>query len=178
MVLPGVIDALTSSIELFGLTQNEKHFDKDLDTLVNIMKVVSIDKEAESQKNYTELKANYTKLKYLHELINFYNMPITGKFIDTLEVFMVTIDKKTQLYLETIKWYDPDIEFHNKCVKIKRSLELSLSVSNPLTKLQLVVDAYKILVPIIEQDRNEIIEDFVDISFRELFEAPRKRQKI
>ena len=178
MVLPGVIDALTSSIELFGLTQNEKHFDKDLDSLVNIMKIVSIDKEAECEKNYTELKANYTKLKYLHELINFYNMPITGKFVDTLEVFMVTIDKKTEVYLETIKWYDPDIEIHKKCLQIKRSLELSLSVANPLTKLQLVVDAYKILVPIIEEDRNQIIEDFVDISFRELFEAPRKRQKI
>jgi hypothetical protein len=179
MVLPGVIDALTSSIELFGLTQNEKHFDKDLDTLVNIMKVVSIDKEDESQKNWIELKANYTKLKYLHELINFYNMPITGKFIDTLEVFMTTIDKKTEVYLETIKWYDPDLEVHKKCIKIKQSLELSLGVANPLTKLQLVVDAYKILVPIIEEDRNEIIDnELVDLSFRELFEAPRKRQKI
>ena len=41
------------------------------------------------------------------------------------------------------------------------------------------MDAYKILVPIIEEDRNEIIDnELVDLSFRELFEAPRKRQKI
>jgi len=152
--MDSIIDSLTASINVFSVTQNDQHFDKRLDGIIKGMENIDVNN---SEKNWNELKTNYSKLKYLHELSK--NIVITGKFIDTLNAFTSKLDQVNERYLMEIKWYDEEFSIHEKCIQIKHLLEHSIGSKNPLTKLQFVIDAYSILVPIIEEDRNEIMED-------------------
>ena len=168
-----VIDALTDRLQRFGVTQDENYLDIELDYIVNKMTCVKV----EVDDKWDILQENYSKLKYLYELVNFYNMPTEGKFIKSLEKFMEKIDKQNQFYLREIDWDCDYIDFKIECSIIKKSIEKSLQRNNVFKKLADVLKAYEILVCVVEDIRGEQCEVFVEPEWLEHFERPLKRSK-
>jgi len=174
-LLPSIIDSLVDSVQRFGFSLNEKKLDSELDLLMLRMDNVQVDMESEEE--WEDLQSNYSKLKYLYELINFYNLPTEGKFINSLEKFMEKIDKKTQHYLREIDWTDSHPELRTRSMMIKDLFEESLSLNDPVLKLKSVLNAYHIFVPIVEEIRDEKHESIIETEFFDEFEPSIKRRK-
>jgi hypothetical protein len=153
--MDSIIDSLTSSINVFSVTQDDLHFGLKLDNIIKGMEKIDVNN---FEKNWIEFKTNYSKLKYLNELSK--SIVVTGKFIDTLTTFTTKLDQVNERYLMDIKWYNQDSSIHEKCIEIKKLLEYSISLKNPLLKLQFVMDAYNILFPIIQEESMEDLELF------------------
>ena len=168
-LLPNIIDALSESIQRFGITRNEKTFDEQLDFIISKMNNKEL---LDDDEDWKVLQTNYSKLKYLYEIINFYNVPTSGKFIESLKIFMETIDRKNQYYLREINWYS---DTSTNALLIKENIEASLNTTDPIIKMDIVLKAYQILIPIIENARNEKCNLHVEFEFVEQFST--KRQK-
>jgi len=171
--MDSIIDSLTQSIQKFGIYKNEDVFDDELVMLMRRMDSVEISDNLDQ--NWEILQQNYSKLIYLHEMINFYYLPEKSKFIESLTMFMESIDRKTQYYLNQIDWYNAEPEFQKKSTEIHKLFTDSLNQNNPIIKLKSILKAYEILIPVIEDLRNEKCEHYLDYDFLETF--PRKRQK-
>ena len=99
------------------------------------------------------LASNYSKLKYLENIVKNFYIPETDLFLTSLSRFMNKIDKTNIYYLE-------NIELENEYRPIRDYIEGSLKSTDPIEKLTLVMKAYNILIPLVEQFRNEnSIED-------------------
>jgi hypothetical protein len=154
------MELLIKSIEHFAISQNEQTFDNCLDEIIfRVNNLYTVDAEFE----WKSLRENYSKIKYLNELLNFYNIKQTKKFVTLIGIFLESIDKTTQMYLREINWDDnPTIQDY---------LLNSLNAQNPLHKLGLVLKAYQLLVPIIEGYRNEtFIPQIKDQNFIKTFD--------
>jgi hypothetical protein len=92
------------------------------------------------------LVENYSKLKFLESID--YELIGSIKLMDSLRRFMEQIDKVSQHYLREILWEEYLLE-------IKKYLSDSLNHNNPITKLKYVVKAYELLVPIVEEIREQ-----------------------
>lgn len=174
-MLPNVIDSLSESIRKFAVTSDKERFDDELDFIMGKMKTVEIDEESDEQ--WDALRVNYTRLKYLNEIINHFNLPTEGKFIESIKKFMDSIDKKTLYYLQEINWYNSEPDIFKESMEIKDHLEASLNENDPFKRLNSVVKGYKILVSIVEDMRNEKCEAELDPSFLDEFAPPHKRAK-
>ena len=83
--MSSLIDELTETIRTFGISKNEKEFELSLDDIMSRLDIGSSDKD----KHWELLRENYSKLKYLYEVINFYHLPVIGtKFKNSLVLFM------------------------------------------------------------------------------------------
>ena len=154
------MELLIKSIEHFAISQNEQTFDNCLDEIIfRVNNLYTVDAEFEWQ----SLRENYSKIKYLNELLNFYNIKQTKKFVTLIGIFLESIDRTPQMYLREINWDDnPTIQDY---------LLNSLNAQNPLHKLGLVLKAYQLLVPIIEGYRNEKIDfEIKDQNFIKTFD--------
>ena len=139
------MESLIGIIQKFGITQDEMYLDNSLDHLIeNFDKLSNNDADDE----WERLKSNYSKLKYLNELINFYHIPDLTKFKITLGKFMESIDTVTQYYLRNITTWDEE-------EMILKYLEESLNSYDPILKMGKIIKAYSLLVPEIEIIRNE-----------------------
>jgi hypothetical protein len=154
------MDLLIESIQNFAITQNEQRFDACLDEIITRVSGLYT---ADAEYEWNNLKENYSKIKYLNELLNFYNIKQTKKFIQLIGIFMESIDLTTKIYLCEINWTDHPI--------IEGYLIESLNAHNPLQKLGAVSRAYELLVPIIEAMRNEkIVPEIKDQNFVKTFD--------
>jgi len=175
-----IINALTISIGKFGISRNESNFNNDLNSIMNKLKDTNINENngnefnenIEADRRWYVLTSNYSKLKYLNEIINFYNLPTEGLFIQSLSIFMESIDKLTIYYLKNIYW--ADVEDENM---IKKYFNNSINLNNPVLKLNEIIKGYNILIPIIENIRMEICNFQVESSFIDMFEQPYKKNK-
>ena len=171
-----MIDALSESIQRFGISKNKTDFDDQLDFIMTKMKKIEIELTDE---HWVTLKSNYSKLKYLNEIINCYGKEYRdtkGKFIQSLTVFMESIDKTTQYYLREINWSTPELEFKDESAIIQNYFYESLNQNDPILKLSNIVKAYNILIPIVENIRNEFSEVFLEPDFLELFQPPEAKR--
>ena len=168
-----VIDALTDSIERFGVRRNEDFLEHELNCLINVFDKVGI----ETTDKWEVLQDNYSKLIYLKQLVNFYNMPAEGIFITSLKKFCESMDRQTENYLQDIDWDSPDSDFTIEGGIIKKCLEKSLERENVYDKLDDVLKAYDILVTIVEDFRSEKYEYHIEPEFVEEFDPPKKRAK-
>ena len=162
-----IIDALCKSVESFGIGKNEKKFETDLDILLNKMNTIEI---ADGDEEWEILQSNYSKLKYLYDIVHFYNIALEGKFMESLDKFMVIIDKRTRYYLKEIEWTE-------ESYIIKETLEESLNQNKALKKLSVLLRAYKLLINVAEEIRNEKHENHLEYDFLEQFEPVLKRQR-
>jgi len=174
VMFSSVIDELTDSIQRFAVIRNETAFESELDVLMGRMESASLD----PLDKWEILQANYSKLKYLHETVNFYNLPSQGKFMISLEKFMDNIDRQNQYYLGHIDWDSRESEFKIEGKLIKRCLKSSLNRNDPINKLADVLKAYEILVCIVEDFRGEKCENILEPEFLDEFEPPKKRAKV
>jgi hypothetical protein len=169
-----VIDALTDSIQRFGVQRNEDVLESELNYLVNIFDKVGI----ETTDKWEVLQDNYSKLIYLKELVNFYDMPGEGIFVTSLKKFCESMDHQTRVYLQDIDWDSRESDFRIEGGIIKKCLQKSLERENVYDKLDDVIKAYKILVTVIEDFRGEKCEYHIEPEFIEEFYQPKKRTKI
>ena len=171
-----IIDSLIKSIERFGITHQENTFDDELDAIISRMETVDVDDDPDDQ--WEILQTNYRKLKHIYQLINFHNLHLQAKFMESLDKFMEIIDKQTQVYLAKIDWYKTDETFKIDSIMIRDSLEESLNQNNTIKKIKYVIDAYRILIYIVEDIRKEkYVPGPPDDSFLDEFERPYKRSK-
>jgi hypothetical protein len=154
------MDLLIESIQNFAISQNEQHFDACLDEIISrVNNLYTADADFE----WYNLRENFSKVKYLNELLNFYNINQTKKLVYLIGIFMESIDRTTKIYLYEINWESyPNIESY---------LLESLNANNPLQKLGAITKAYDLLVPIIESMRNEkVIFEINDQEFLKTFD--------
>jgi len=173
MRFSSVIDALTDSLCRFAIVQDHTSFESELDTIIGSMKKVDVNPDDK----WEILQSNYSKLKYLQETINFYNVPTEGKFITSLAKFMESIDKQSDYYLREIFW-DSETEFYDESQDIKCFLEISLLETDPVQKLSLVIKAYRILVSIVEDFRRETCQNLLDDEFLDEFAPKVKKARV
>ena len=177
-----LLDSLINSISRFGISHETDKFgdelDKfndDLDSVLTKMQTVDILDDPDEQ--WEILKKNYRKIKYIYELINFHNLHCELKFLESLDKFLVVIDKQTQVYLKKIDWYQSDKEFRIDSIMIRDSLESSLNQNDTVKKIKYIIDAYRILIHIVEDLRNERYDEGPpEESFLDEFERPYKRK--
>jgi hypothetical protein len=170
-----LLDSLINSISRFGITNETDKFNDELDILVSKMQTVDILEDPDEQ--WEILKTNYRKIKYIYELINFHNLHCELKFLESLDKFLVVIDKQTQLYLQKIDWYQSDKEFSIDSIMVRDSLESSLNQNDTIKKIKHVIDAYRILIHIVEDLRDERFQEGPpDDTFLDEFERPYKRK--
>ena len=111
------------------------------------------------------LVENYSKLKFLDSID--YELIGSIKLMDSLRRFMEQIDKVSQHYLREILWEE-------SLIPIKKYLSDSLNHNNPITKLKYVVKAYELLVPIVEEIREQkCVRQIEDDDFIQTFKKRR-----
>ena len=138
------MDLLIESIHRFAITQNENYFDTCLDEIITRVNGLNT---SDADFEWHNLRENFSTVKYLNELLNFYNISKNNKLIYLIGIFMDTIDRTTTHYLREINWDTQPV--------IETFLINSLNANDPLQKLGEITKAYQLLVPIIEDLRNE-----------------------
>ena len=135
-------------------------FDIGIDALISNLQL-----NDSSDQEWETLSENYSKLKHIHRLINYFKVNNTEKFKKYLNVFLEEIDKTNQYYLRELDW-ESELSFLNKMMEIKNMLEVSLNMNDPYEKLEFIIKAYFMLLPIIEYYREDkFVENIRDIQF-------------
>jgi hypothetical protein len=166
------MDSLINSLKTFSITNDQDAFEDSMNDLVDKLSKQTI--KGDSSDEWRNLESNYNKLKYLKELISSFDI-LPQFFLNPLKVFMESIDSMTQYYLKEIDWYRNDYNITEETSKIHDYLEDSLNNNDPIYKLNSVLAAYSILVPIVEDFRRERCSEVVtDTIFLRTF----KRRKM
>jgi hypothetical protein len=165
-----ILESLTHTLRRFAISNNETRFDDEIETIMKKMNTVDLD---DTEENWKYFKNNYAKIRYLFEFINNSKINLSPLFYSALRKFMETIDKQTQFYLQRILW---DPQSNDESV-IKNLFQDSLNENDPVKKLNSIVAAYTILVPIVEKIRNEKCNGDLETSFLDQFQPSAKRQK-
>lgn len=135
-------------------------FDVGIDALISNLQL-----NDSSDQEWETLSENYSKLKHIHRLINYFKVNNTEKFKKYLNVFLEEIDKTNQYYLRELDW-ESELSFLDKMIEIKNMLEVSLNMNDPYEKLEFIIKAYFMLLPIIEYYRKDkFVENITDIQF-------------
>jgi len=170
------MDSLIHAITSFKLSDDKK--DEIFDNLISQFETLDThDPESE----WETITSNYSKLLFLHHNIISFEFPETEKFKQVLMNVLSQIDKKNNYYLNELIW---DIDGINDKVKddcdyIQELFHKSLQMIDPLPKLQVIMEAYTIFIPILEDFRNEKIVEYVDDQqFLEEFQSLKKKRKI
>ena len=156
------MDELVDCLQQFVITGKAELFEKSLDDIIN-----KLDKKFDLNDPDIEwgiVISNYSKLRYLNLTCSFQNFQILEpKFLIALDKVMCHIDKSTQKYLRQINWddHEPHISKESYAI-IKDNFEKSLNSNDQLKKIDFLLNAYKIFVPIIEKIRNEKFVDTID----------------
>ena len=160
------MDDLISILSHFSV--NETTFEDQLDLLITKMEKSEIN---EDDFEWKRLSKNYAKLNYLLKLIHKHN-PDHPKFFKCLDSYLSDLDKVHQRYLEEINWEDE--EHYDDAVEIKYFFEESLNQNDSIKKLQLISEAYCMLIQIFEEINKETVSLEVDLEFKQQFKK-RKR---
>jgi hypothetical protein len=166
------MDELLQKLAIFNITRDEKEFDTDIDDIITLLSTHQLE---DHDYQWNKLCENYSKLKYLDNIIKNYYIPESDKFLLAIEKFMQTINKVNTVYTKDINWYQDE---HPDCVIIKSLLDQCLDNPDPLTKLSSCVKAYSLLIPIIENIRNENYKKYKiseDCEFVEEFNFKRRK---
>jgi hypothetical protein len=108
---------------------------------------------------------NYSKLKYLETI--HYEILINDTLIKSLTRFMEQMDKVSQHYLKEILW-------EKSLIPIKKNLANSLNNNNPIVKLNYLIKAYDLLVPVVEDIRKQkCVQQIEDDEFIQTFKKRR-----
>ena len=166
------MDSLINQINNFNFEEN---LDNQLDNLIDSFQSSSIDSfdsfnssSIDYDQEWEELSINYSRLIYIDTFINIHN-PTSSKFFNFVDRFLCIVDNKTQYYLKEIDWYNNpefDGEFHSEVMDIKENLENSLTADSTYKKIGFLMDAFSVLVPIIEEFRKERLVIEVDEDFK------------
>jgi hypothetical protein len=165
------MELLINSLENFNIHKDTVKFETDLEYVISSFeKINNLDYE------WPTLKANYSKLRYLNELIDNFYIPNSEKFLKSIELFMVKLDRITKYYLQQINWKNQEDSINKESLKIEEYLLISLNSNDCIEKLKNLLKGYEILVPIILEFNNEKFLDIIDDQyFLKEFSVKRRR---
>jgi len=169
------MDQIIETINQFTIDNNDMDIDKSFDIVMG--KLFTLD-TVDFDYEWHLITSNYSKLRYLNDIVKNFYVPETDKFLDSLTSFMSVLDRTNVFYLENIDFnYYKDQDIKIKALKIKEFLEDSLNKSDPIEKLTLVIKGYDLFVPIAEYFRKDrYVENINDFYFLNEFDV--KRNKI
>lgn len=165
------MDSLINSLESFRFSNNKTQFEIDLDNVINQFKQQTI---PDTNLEWETICSNYSKIKYLDEMIKYFYIPDSEKFLFALNRFTERLDTINLRYLTEIDWE----KFPNEQTReIKRLLDLSYYENDTIGKIGYCIKAYKRFIPIIEDIRNEKYtgDVYEDQDFIEDFNFKRRR---
>jgi hypothetical protein len=175
------MDSLIKSLEVFGVTQDKKYFNNSIDYIFNNLSIKTQEQKEEdtdSDKEWELLKNNYSKIKYVYQLLNHYNYTLSKNFFDLVKVFTDSLDNTTLIYMDLIKQEmtdDDELKYLYK--DIADFFNKSLNTSDHIQKINYLIKAYDLLIPIVEDFRKEKYVEKVDKEFINLYNPCSKRQK-
>jgi len=168
------MDNLIKSLEYFAISKNKKLFNEDIDFIISTIKLEDEDPDRE----WELLKSNYSKLRYIYQLLNHYHYILPDNFFNLLRIFIDSLDKTTNIYIQLLEQSDDDDdEIKYMYQEIKQLFDSSLKVENEISKINIIIKAYDLLVPIIEDFRREKYYDNLDPEFLKLYNPSSKRLK-
>lgn len=167
--MESVLEQLCDTLNQFAITNDKERFDDSLNSIMQRMGTVQIE---DTNENWLVLQKNYSKLKHLFQCIKSCSFGLSDKFSQILAKFIESMDKQSQLYIEEIDFFHVDRDEH----VIKQLLLDSLNENEPILKMAKILEAYHILVPLVEKIRGE--KYTFDPSFLDDLQPPEpKRQK-
>ena len=161
------MDELVITLEKFTVTNNKQELEDNLDYVIK-----QFGKQADLNEtdNWVDLKSNFSKIKYIHSIVKNNTFGYQNLYV-AINLFMKEIDNQNKIYLTQIDWDDNEVHL------IKENLEKSLGNYSSIEKIEYVIKAYSLLIPIIEVMRNDrYIEVIDDKDFLKRYSI--KRQKI
>jgi hypothetical protein len=161
---------LIESLEKFTVTNDAEQFDTDLDMVIYKMKSIE-----HNDDEWTIMKINFSKLKYLRNLIKKIHFKPDGKFLDSLVKFMDQIDKSSQYYLHEINFELPEYpdSVKEECKNIKTNLETALNQTDILLRIDYSFFAIQGMIDVIQAEGTLVyLECPPDDSFIKEFEQP------
>jgi len=153
------MDELIKGLKGFNLTKDKDAFDTILDQSISKMSNLQVSENEE----WDKLKLNYSKLRYLNYLLENKNLHFNSneKFLVSLGIFLKYIDSITLIYLKSID-LENDTEYPTESKFVKKELENSLNSNDQLKKMKHILEAYKTLIFVVEQIKNEKFTEFID----------------
>ena len=166
------MDSLIDSLESFRFSNNKTQFEIDLDNVINQFKQQTI---PDTNLEWETICSNYSKIKYLDEMIKYFYIPDSEKFLFALNRFTERIDAINLRYLTEIDW---EKRSNEQTKEIRRLLDLSYYENDTIGKIGYCLKAYKRFIPIIEDLRNEKYIDNLDEEVEFISEFNFKRRKL
>jgi len=149
------MDSLINALNSFQFVEN-----KSEDVFDQLISDFKINLTEDSDTEWETITSNYSKLLYLNHLIDIFEFPETKQFLTILNKVLCDIDKKNNQYLHELTWEEEEHE--QNFVIIQNLFEQSLYCSKPIEKLKLILESYRILIPIIEGYRKEKFVEYID----------------
>jgi hypothetical protein len=143
------MDSLLDSLVKFNINRDENEFDSSIDDIIYKLNNQQI---SDQDYEWDTLCKNYTNICYLDDTIKNYYIPESEKFLIALDKFMYRIDQINLRYINEIEW---DTNENVNCKETERLLKLSYFEKDVILKLDYCVQAYKILITIVEIIRKE-----------------------
>jgi Asp-tRNA(Asn)/Glu-tRNA(Gln) amidotransferase C subunit len=152
------MNELIKSVKKFSVTDNQHEFEKSLELVIDKFELLN-----NESCEWDLLKSNYSKLRYLNYTLEKSNLKLetNEKFLFSLNRFMEYIDKVTQVYLKKVDW-ESESEFSSKSKYIHTHLTKSLNSNDSIQKMKEILNAYSILVPIVEDIHQERFVEIID----------------
>ena len=145
------MESLIRSLEVFAISKDEKKFSRSIDSILNELSLTDPDETENADHRWELLKSNFSKLNYIGELLNHYHYILPPNFFNLLKIFTDSLDKTTQIYIKLIDQEDDQESYK----EIKKKFEESLNCNSDISKIKYLLEAYNILVPIVEGFRKE-----------------------
>jgi len=154
------MDSLIETLRTFNISKDIDEFESNLNNIIKKLNKKIID---DSNEEWEIIKENYSKLKYLNNLIK---EIVTSVKIDNFDLytnetfnliilkFMEKVDIQNIKYLNDIDWEDA-VKRVSCSKKIEELLRKSVNISNPYGKMMYCREAYNLFIPVIENFRGE-----------------------
>jgi len=175
--------------DIINKFENLLNEEDQIDSLIDSIRKVDLHDPCMEEKRLID---NYSKLKYLKQIVNsFKNQPDDKykMFMKPFNMFMDKIDSVNRYYLDKVildpGYYNNQYleNFNNSDICSLRdivtivghSLNDSLNEKNTITKLDLVLNAYSNIIKVIESVNKESISEVLDPSFESQFNYKRRK---
>ena len=157
------MELLINGLQRFAITKDENNFDKTIDDLtINFNFVFDFNPDRE----WENLKKNYSNIKYISEMLNCYDYELNQNFYKLISKILNCIDLEIQYYIKNIDLPD----------NVKENFDNALNVSDIIKKIEYIVKGYTIIINIVEEIREEKVNNVIDKDLEKSFKLFKKRK--
>ena len=157
------MELLINGLQRFAITKDENNFEKTIDDLtINFSNVFDFNPDRE----WENLKKNYSNIKYISEMLNCYDYELNQNFYKLISKILNCIDLEIQYYIKNIDLPD----------NVKENFDNALNVSDIIKKIEYIVKGYTIIINIVEEIREEKVNNVIDKDLEKSFKLFKKRK--